>query len=171
MKRPLLHAPIAAPHSHEKKIVYVSPRTPFIAAVKRVQKLLAAQEKLRLRPLVDRLLGESRDVLGIEARPREKVYIRGAGRAIEKTLSIGVFLMNTGRYDVQFKTGEVGTVDDIEEVESDDADRESKQDDEDEDEDWGEGEVPEMRIRMVSFLEVAVTMRSSRTLEDTEGPS
>lgn len=46
-KRPLLHPAISSPYAgpHDAKIVYVSAKTPFLSAVKRVEKLLHLADK------------------------------------------------------------------------------------------------------------------------------
>ncbi|KAK3069904.1 hypothetical protein LTR53_011391, partial [Teratosphaeriaceae sp. CCFEE 6253] len=46
-KRPLLHPAIASPYASasQPKVVYISARTPFLSAVKRVEKLLRLSDK------------------------------------------------------------------------------------------------------------------------------
>ncbi|OKL60764.1 hypothetical protein UA08_04273 [Talaromyces atroroseus] len=140
-KRPIPHAPIASPYAGNTvaKLVYVSSRTPFMSAVKKVQKLLRTAERRAMMPLIDerqqrknnknRAYGQESSgpssttaakVLGkCQQRLREdKVLVKATGRAIEKALEVGRWF-ETGKgkaedeYEVEVRTGSVCVVDDI----------------------------------------------------------
>ncbi|KAL4888250.1 Rpp20 subunit of nuclear RNase MRP and P-domain-containing protein [Aspergillus ambiguus] len=123
-KRPIPHAPVASPYAGASvpKIVYVSSNSPFMSAVKRVQKLLRQAEK-RATAAVDLSDGKKRDAQklsqiarGHDALRREEVFVKATGRAIEKALSVGRwFEQHGGEYAVTVKTGSVLVVDDVEE--------------------------------------------------------
>ncbi|KAK2763696.1 hypothetical protein FQN54_009312 [Arachnomyces sp. PD_36] len=121
-KRPILHPPIASPYagSSVPKVVYVSTKTPFMCAVKRVQKLLRHAEK-RATSKVD--LGSKKIsekakleqvVQAQEALKKEEVLVMATGRAIEKAMSIEKwFRERDEEYEVKVRTKAVLVVDDI----------------------------------------------------------
>ncbi|PLB45733.1 hypothetical protein P170DRAFT_466966 [Aspergillus steynii IBT 23096] len=121
-KRPIPHAPIASPYAGPTvpKTVYVSTKSPFMSAVKRVQKLLRQAEK-RATASVDLSDRKARDRqrLGDIARSgeqlcREEVFVKATGRAMEKALSVGRwFEERADEYSVRVKTGSVLVVDDV----------------------------------------------------------
>jgi ribonuclease P/MRP protein subunit POP7 len=159
-KRPIPHAPIASPYAGNKvaKLVYVSSKTPFMSAVKRVQKLLRMAERRAMMPVIDGrqqrrnhhhhhhnkgYRKEEAHVLEkCQQRLREdKVLVKATGRAIEKALEVGRwFEMGKGKaedeYEVEVRTGSVCVVDDI--VEGDDKVGDDEDDDEKKDEDGNE---------------------------------
>ncbi|RPB19463.1 hypothetical protein L211DRAFT_766015, partial [Terfezia boudieri ATCC MYA-4762] len=93
-KRPLLHPPIPPVHSKRApQTVYISARTPFISAVKRVRKILSPMER-------GELVGEG-------------VVLKATGKAINKCLSLGVYFMKDDRVAVRVGTGSVDAVDDV----------------------------------------------------------
>ncbi|KAI4264457.1 MAG: hypothetical protein L6R42_000449 [Xanthoria sp. 1 TBL-2021] len=121
-KRPLLRPPIPSPYasSASPKIIYISAKTPFISAVKRVRKLLDLIDKKAVGK-VDlgdgrkgketlRALGEVDQASGKEP---EEVILKATNRAIEKALGLGVFFQGQGDVRVRLRTGSVGAVDDI----------------------------------------------------------
>lgn len=100
------------------KVVYVSTNTPFMSAVKRVQKLLRQAEK---RATANISLEDSRKTeqqklaeLAKVAEKREEVFVKATGRAIEKALNVGKwFEEKEAEYTVRVKTGSVLVVDDV----------------------------------------------------------
>ncbi|EAW11542.1 ribonuclease P subunit p20 family protein [Aspergillus clavatus NRRL 1] len=121
-KRPIPHAPVASPYAGPSvpKIVYVSTKSPFMSAVKRVQKLLRQAEK---RATASVNLASSKRTeqqklaqlaRGQEQLSKEEVFVKATGRAIEKALSVGRwFEEREAEYAVRVKTGSVLVVDDI----------------------------------------------------------
>ncbi|KAL8806636.1 MAG: hypothetical protein Q9200_004962, partial [Gallowayella weberi] len=101
-------------------IVYISTKTPFISAVKRVRKLLSLIDK-RAVGKVDlgdgngdrerlRALGGA----GIEGgKEPEEVILKATNRAIQKALGLGVFFQGQENVRVRLSTGTVGAVDDV----------------------------------------------------------
>ncbi|KAK5679618.1 hypothetical protein LTS10_008440 [Elasticomyces elasticus] len=149
-KRPLQRPAIASPYAgaSQPKVVYVSFRTPFMSAVKRVEKLLHLSEKRavqsattvvkqqgrkRKRGQEDEVLGIAKQVEKAKAKKRrgggeeeddkdaagEAVLIKGTGRAIEKALEMASWFQQKPEYLVVLKTGSLGAIDDVE-VEEDD---------------------------------------------------
>lgn len=125
-KRPIPHAPVASPYAGASvpKIVYVSTKSPFMSAVKRVQKLLRQAEK-RATAAVNLSSSKTTDrqklaevARGQQQLSEEAVFVKATGRAIEKALSVGRWFEERGNeYAVRVKTGSVLVVDDIEEDE------------------------------------------------------
>jgi ribonuclease P/MRP protein subunit POP7 len=131
-KRPIPRAPVASPYagSHVPKIVYVSSKTPFMSAVKRVQKLLSVAERRAMTPLIGKRrqshwqhgggrAGKGHVLEKCQQKLREdKVLVKATGRAIEKALSVGRWF-EEGRggggeeFEVVVRTGSVCVVDDI----------------------------------------------------------
>jgi ribonuclease P/MRP protein subunit POP7 len=123
-KRPILHAPIASPYAGKdvQKVVYVSSRTPFMSAVKRVKKLLHQVEKratqnVKLVKRGDRHemrnLAEASDEI---ARERESVLVKASGKAITRALKIGEWFSDKEKdisCTVEVRSGSVNVVDDI----------------------------------------------------------
>lgn len=134
VRRPILHGPIAPPTAgpQVQKVVYVSRRTPIMSAVKRVKKFLHEIEKRAL---------QSADVSGaferntgregeLECRLREtserlqksaeEVLVKASGRAMEQALRVGEWFRSKEQEvmcKVEVRTGSVGVVDDIVELE------------------------------------------------------
>lgn len=119
-KRPIPHAPVASPYAGASvpKIVYVSSKTPFMSAVKRVQKLLRQAEK---RATANVKLDDTRKTekqkfaeLAKTAEEREEVFVKATGKAIEKALNVGKwFEEKAAEYSVRVNTGSVIVVDDV----------------------------------------------------------
>lgn len=87
----------------------------------------------------------------------EVVVLKGAGRAVERCLQVGMKLMGEADLRVRLRTGSVGAVDDLvvdEEVGGGDGVEDAGGEGEEEVE-----EVPEARMRQVSFVEVVVGLR------------
>ncbi|KAI5295671.1 phosphatidylethanolamine N-methyltransferase [Ascosphaera acerosa] len=124
-KRPIPHAPPANPFagSSAAKIVYVSSRTPFMSAVKRVQKLLRhAEARATARIQLGKQVSEQERLKQLaragDLLAQQPVYVKATGRAIEKVVNIGKWFGERSEYTVTTKTGSVLVVDDIVEVQA-----------------------------------------------------
>ncbi|KAL8776521.1 MAG: hypothetical protein Q9213_008244 [Squamulea squamosa] len=121
-KRPLLRPAIPSPYtsSASPKIIYISTKTPFISAVKRVRKLLDLIDKRAVGQIdlgdgraEKETLRALREVdIGTRKEP-EEVILKATNRAIEKALGLGVFFQGQSDVRVRLRTGSVGAVDDI----------------------------------------------------------
>ena len=139
-------------------MIYVSAKTPFISAVKRVRKLLSEIDRRSIGK-IDLVNGKGNDkqklmALREKTKPMgkgkepEAVVLKGTNRAIEKVLGLGLYFQRQDDCMVRVRTGSVSVVDDI------------VQEEEEGGEEGGEGEeLPESRVRKVSVVEVAVTLR------------
>ncbi|CAH0022859.1 unnamed protein product [Clonostachys rhizophaga] len=141
-KRPLNRR--QPPASSNSRIIYVSPSTPFMSAVKRVQKQLNAGLRTQTAAHKNASLGSRiRQLERASASSGEKgsatVTVMGTGRAIEKTLSLASWFEQAGDYEVEMRTKTIGTVDDIV-AEDDDGEDES-------------------RVRKLSGLEVSIRLK------------
>ncbi|KAL1959826.1 hypothetical protein VTO42DRAFT_971 [Malbranchea cinnamomea] len=118
-KRPIPHPPAASPYagSQVPKVVYVSTKTPFMSAVKRVQKLLKEAEKRAVARVNLSDKNEKRKLEhlkeGTSALQKEEVFIKATGRAIEKAMNVGKWFDAKDEYSIRVKTGSVLVVDDI----------------------------------------------------------
>ncbi|KAI5801377.1 Rpp20 subunit of nuclear RNase MRP and P-domain-containing protein, partial [Peziza echinospora] len=116
-KRPLLHPPI--PNSRSKRtqqVIYVSAKTPFISAVKRVRKMLALQEGAFTGGLDEVSAEQGRRVQGFrqqQQQRRESVVLKATGRAIERCMSLGAYFLKDSSVKVTIGTGSLDVVDDI----------------------------------------------------------
>ncbi|KAF8859975.1 hypothetical protein BDZ45DRAFT_704069 [Acephala macrosclerotiorum] len=157
-KRPLLHAPITAPlrGASSLKVVYISTLTPFIATVKRVQKLLSHVEDRAAGPLsisggdkkllkgIEAGIKSKGDVKGDRSKAREEeVVMKATGKAVEKLLRLAIWWQGREGVVVRIRTGSVGAVDDVIERSGED----------------GEWIVEGSRVRRTSCLEVGVSLR------------
>ncbi|KAL0261813.1 hypothetical protein SLS55_003245 [Diplodia seriata] len=159
-KRPLMHPPIPSPYksSDTPKIVYVSAKTPFISAVKRVRSLLKEADKRATQSVLSQKKHKQRGDPIIAAAqasinrdtPSEGVTIKATGKAIEKATELAWFFQQQEDCRVTLRTGTVDAIDDV--VEKPSAKR-KRPDNEDDD------ELPETRMRKTSLLEVIVTLR------------
>ena len=143
-KRPLHHPATPSPYAgaSQPKIIYVGSSTPFIATVKRVERLLKLSDKrlvqsattlakhggkrkrggddiLEIASEVERLKGKKRrgavqvDGEGVES-VGEEVTLKGTGRAVGKVMEMGGWFLQRGEvYAVRVKTGSVGAIDDV----------------------------------------------------------
>ncbi|KAJ9606554.1 hypothetical protein H2200_008562 [Cladophialophora chaetospira] len=133
-RRPLNHAPIAdlrSSSARAPKVVYVSRRTPAVAAIKRVKKYLIGIEQRALQnsgASVTRRGGrgpkaaidQANDTL---AKNKEEVLVKASGRAMEQALRVAEWFRTQEKdmlCTVEVRTGSVSTVDDIVEVEAED---------------------------------------------------
>ncbi|KAL4808816.1 Rpp20 subunit of nuclear RNase MRP and P-domain-containing protein [Aspergillus unguis] len=147
-KRPIPHAPISSPYAGPSvpKIIYVSSSTPYMSAVKRVQKLLRQAEKRATASIVhknknnrnqsrnaqsqsNRSQGTKEEtLLAALARGEEReqlnaeeVFVKATGKAMDTALRVGRWFQRKEReaeYKVRVSTGSVLVVDDVEEDES-----------------------------------------------------
>lgn len=141
-------------------MVYVSAKTPFVSAVKRVRKLLTEIDK-RSMGKVDllnhkgsdkqklRMVGENPAPL--KSRELEGVVLKATNRAIENVLQLGLYFQGQDDYSVRLETGTVGVVDDI--VVSDPPVAAQGDDGEDEE------DLPESRVRKVTVVEITISLR------------
>ena len=137
-KRPLLRAPI--PASSKAPVVYISSRTPFMSAVRRVRKLLARGTRQAAKATKNASLHARVEALQRDAGGEghsATVTVRGTGKAIEKTVNLAAWFQDQKDCVVTLRTGTVGAVDD---VVADDGEDES-------------------RVRKLSTLEVAITLK------------
>ena len=133
--RPSIPSKYAGPST--QKVVYVSTKMPFMAAVKKVQKLLAQVEK-RQTQSASAAVKSAKDKGGragkdgsnnleqvAAALAEEKlrgihdpvvmneVVMKGTGKAIEKTLGLALWFQHRDEYNIAVTTGTVGAIDDI----------------------------------------------------------
>ncbi|KAJ5386169.1 hypothetical protein N7509_008710 [Penicillium cosmopolitanum] len=175
-KRPIPHAPVASPYAGPSvpKVVYVSSNTPFMSAVKRVQKLLRQAEKRATAKisLEDTRKTEKQKLaeLANSAEQREEVFVKATGRAIEKVLNVGKwFEEKESEYSVRVNTGSVLVVDDKEQKQNDttktepeqgiaksDAKKRKRQEKPEASDDY---ELPETRTRWIKMVEVAISLK------------
>lgn len=189
-KRPIPHAPVASPYvgASVPKIVYISSSTPFMSAVKRIQKLLLQAEKRATANinLEDTRKSEKQilDELSKVSEKREEVFAKATGRAIEKALNVAKwFEEKQTEYAVRVKTGSVLVVDDI--VEDEDKKEKEQKRQKQEGQPIGQGdepsklesksvakkrkrraaaeddggELPESRTRWIRMVEVAISLK------------
>lgn len=142
-KRPIPHAPIASPYAGPStpKTIYISSSTPYMSAVKRVQKLLRHAEKRATASVSAAVAGKSKQqkrtygnqnqnqqerLLAALARGEERelsseeVFVKATGKAMKVALRVGRWFESGGReaeYKVRVTTGSVLVVDDVEEDE------------------------------------------------------
>ncbi|KAL4980439.1 Rpp20 subunit of nuclear RNase MRP and P-domain-containing protein [Aspergillus desertorum] len=146
-KRPIPHPPVSSPYAGPSipKTIYVSSSTPYMSAVKRVQKLLLHAEKRAITSLANKnsnnknkssgknasqkKLGEQEQGQLIAAITRgedreqlekEEVFVKATGKAMKIALRVGKWFGSHGRegeYRVRVSTGAVLVVDDVEEDE------------------------------------------------------
>ena len=159
----MLRPPIPSPYSgaDRQKVVYVSTKTPFISAVKRVRKLLDEIDK-RSTGKIDLVDGKGSDKQKLRklgernnastGKEPEEVVMKATNRAIQNVLGLALFFQGQDDCRVRLRTGTVSVVDDI--VES--AIPKGPETEEREDE---EEELPESRVRKASFVEVAITLK------------
>jgi len=119
-KRPLLRPSIPSPYAGKgsQKVVYLSTKTPFMSAFKRVKQLLNQINKRYMQgTLAGKNTGRERnqglDKAARATRKPEEVVIKATGRAIEKALNLALFFQKQDDYCVRIRTGSVDAVDDI----------------------------------------------------------
>ncbi|KAF4974973.1 hypothetical protein FZEAL_8184 [Fusarium zealandicum] len=129
------------PASSKSRIIYVSSKTPFMAAVKRARKQLDAS--LRTTGAAPKYASLHQRVEALKRTgggdaDSAVVTLMGTGRAIEKTLAVAGWFEQEGDCDVELKTGTVGAIDDVV-VNGDEED--------------------ESRLRKLSCLEVSIKLK------------
>ncbi|OCT51829.1 hypothetical protein CLCR_08963 [Cladophialophora carrionii] len=143
-RRPLNHAPIANLRSSgakAPKVVYVSRRTPAVAAIKRVKRYLTSIEK---RALQNAGVGGTRKwaqgprsaaekANEVLAKNKEEVLVKASGRAMAQALRVAEWFRTHEKdmlCNVEVRTGSVSTVDDIVEGDGDDENEAKDENDE-----------------------------------------
>lgn len=156
-----MHPPIPSPYAgaDQPKVVYISTKTPFVSAVKRVRKLLALIEKRSMGKfdLIDgkgsdkeKLKSLNKALAAGKEKLQEEVLLKATGRAMTRALDIAKYFQGEEDVQVEFRDGSVSVVDDIIKVEnSADRDKTEGQDEDCED-------IPETRVRQVKMVEVAI---------------
>lgn len=123
--RPITHPPVASPYAgpEVQKVVYVSKKTPIMAAVKRVRKLLEQSEKRNLQR--EGVLGNGKRAgnmaTAIQTKnwtKHEVVLVKASGRAIEQAAKVGEWFKRhaedgDGGWVVRVRPTSVKVVDDI----------------------------------------------------------
>lgn len=160
-----MHPPVPSPYAgaDQPKVIYISAKTPFISAVKRVQKLLTLIEK-RSSGKVDLINGKGNDKQKLKALDEstvirkgekpEEVLLKATNMAIDKALNLALFFQGQDDTRVRLRTGTISVVDDI--IEGEETINGDKAEDQMEDE-----ELPESQIRKLSVLEVAITRKEN----------
>lgn len=127
-RRPMVHPAVASPFAgtNVQKVVYVSSKTPFMSAVKRVKKLLGHVEKRATQNvnMIERGHGDGMRKL-VEAsdkisKDKEEVVVKASGRAITKALNVGEWFSNREKEimcKVEVRSGSVSVIDDVVEKE------------------------------------------------------
>lgn len=123
----------------EKETTYlVKSRSPFISALKRIQKLL---EKF------DRSLLPNSKYQNGEFKKVKYVTVKGMGKAIEKTISLGLVFQDELAYKVDTLTGSLDVVDEFQ----------TRLDEFDSDDDYNTESV--YQKRSVSYVEVRIWLK------------
>ena len=120
-RRPLNHAPVASPYAGKdiQKVVYVSRKTPVMAAVKRVKKLLLHIEKRAMQGVELRQENSLKDIAVANEKLNdggERVYVRASGRAMEQALRVAEWFRTREtemQCNVEVSTGSVQAIDDL----------------------------------------------------------
>ncbi|KAK7515712.1 Rpp20 subunit of nuclear RNase MRP and P-domain-containing protein [Phyllosticta citriasiana] len=169
-RRPLLHPPIASPfrNAETEKVVYVNVRTPFLSAVKRVQKLLSIAEKRATQSALaqkrnsrgDPIMSTAIAAVDRQQRP-EIVTIKATGRSIEKAIELALFFQQKEDCQVRLETGTLDAIDDlVEDANTTNPDSKSHDGfDTVAEDNTKEDQLPETRIRHTSVLQVHVSLR------------
>lgn len=149
-----------------------------MAAVKRVQKLLDVVDKRESQSALDKArrkggkpgggtkheLDEAAKIMAANGKDKSRegeVVMKGTGKAIEKTLGLGLFFQQRDEYSVTIQTSSVGAIDDI-------VEKESSQDDKEQEVATSEDvtmagpeleSMPPSRIRYASVVEVFVSTK------------
>ena len=77
----------------------------------------------------------------------EAIFIKATGKAIEKALSLALFMQDMPKFDIRIRTTSVDAIDDIVNI-SIETDHDGDVDD-----------LPESRIRRTNMVEVSITLR------------
>lgn len=149
-KRALVHPPIPSPYAgkQDRKVVYMSSKTTIMSAFKRAKHLLAQSDKRATQSSLARSRmprGRDTSVTWKDDDPDE-ILVKATGKVIEKALKLTLFLQNQEEYSLKTRTYTVDAIDDI--VPGDDEANVSVA-----------RELPETRIRHLSVLEIAISLR------------
>lgn len=156
-----------------------------MSAVKRACKLLSSVEKRYTQKISftssksnnksseKELLAQLATANDSAKMEQEEVVLKGVGRAIEKVLDMAMYFQKKGEVRVRIRTGGVGVVDDIVEVEKpkrrkkkrQEGAGETKRDLGEEDVEMNQGndegeaeELPETQVRKLSVVEVGISL-------------
>lgn len=133
MKRPLARPPLASAYAgkQQPKVVYISSKTHFMSAVKRIDKLLNHSEKRAVQSATSKARSASKihakdrrrtqeddEIVQIakvlsEDRSIEPVIAKATGKAISKAMQIGLWFQQRQQYDVQLRTASIHAIDDV----------------------------------------------------------
>jgi ribonuclease P/MRP protein subunit POP7 len=167
-KRPLLRPPITSQYasSQHSKVIYISTKTPFMSAIKRVQKLLLQAEKRSAQSASDQVSSRPKysvssndeitdiervaTIMAAEKHDQDEIVLKATGKAIAKALSLALWFDEKVEYNIRIETGTVGAIDDI--VAPEDEDQNMKED--------GQEDIPESRIRYASTIQIFVSAAS-----------
>lgn len=116
----------------------VKSSTPYISALKRIQKILAKFDKSVL---------PNRKYQNVEYKKVKYVTVKGMGKAIENTLSIALKFQDERNYKVDILTGSVEVLDEFQVASNDD----------DSDNDYNDDKI--FKKRMVSYIEARIWLK------------
>lgn len=165
-KRPLLHPPISSPYNGRQsaKVVYISSKTPFMSAMKRVKQLLKYVDKRSMQSVLSSRGKNSSTPATTSDEKAEEVLIKATGKAIDKALNLALYFQGQQDCAVRINTGSVNAIDDlIQTAELSGVDQEVEAEEEGQtSERTGEtiaADLPEARIRHASMIEIFVSLR------------
>lgn len=155
-KRPILHAPIASARAgrSQQKVIYVSSKTPFMSAFKRLVHLLYHVDKRNIQSSLSRQRRVHGKLLTVDpSKPdeNEEVILKATGKAIEKALSLALFIQSKDAYSVIIRTSTVEAIDDV-------VPRYSEQEFVKEEQST-DLDLSDTRLRHASSVEIAVTLK------------
>lgn len=142
-KKLVKHAPLRPyVHTEMDTTVYIKSSTPYMSAVKRIEKMLSKFDEIpnKRGNLVRR---------GNVAKKCNCVTIKGMGKAIGRVLSIGMHFKYDEKFEVDFFTKTIGVLDEFTKEQNED-----EKADDDEDEDDEEDDL--LRKRNVGAIEVRI---------------
>ena len=116
----------------------VKSSTPYISALKRIQKLLAKFDKSVL---------PNKKYQNLEYKKVKYITVKGMGKAIENTLSIALKFQDELNYRVDVLTGSVEVLDEFQ----------TQTNDDDSDNDYNDDNV--FKKRMVSYIETRIWLK------------
>ncbi|KAF2192517.1 hypothetical protein K469DRAFT_553956 [Zopfia rhizophila CBS 207.26] len=157
-KRPIHHPAIPSPFSSSssQKVVYIKTHSKLIPTTKLIRKLLSQVEnrekkslsskKIRLNPqkVEQAIVDAGKEKGGV--RNSEPVFVKATGKAIETALEIGLFFQQQADCRVRIETASAEAIDDILLERGEGKKRKFE-------------EVPETRIRTVSTITVAISLK------------
>mmetsp|Transcript_6910 Transcript_6910/g.8774 ORF Transcript_6910/g.8774 Transcript_6910/m.8774 type:complete len:158 (-) Transcript_6910:14-487(-) len=134
------HSPNTLPllKSEHETTFLVKSSTPYISALKRIQKILAKFDKSVL---------PNRKYQNVEYKKVKYVTVKGMGKAIENTLSIALKFQDELNYKVDILTGSIEVLDEFQVTSNDD----------DSDNDYNDDKI--FKKRMVSYIEARIWLK------------